>query len=312
MSKFMTIMLAGALIAVTASGQRVLREFSNNAGKTLKDRLVKYDFESKIVTMEKNGRIPLDTFSKADQAFILRWNQVEGFKSTMRFKMAVEKKNWARMKHEQNVTPYFMDAIQIPGKQTPNHYVLMIEEYEEYNAVYLEAEGFQLTLRNQNFFPIENLVVESKVFYEQENYVIADSLFVSDESTYMDTVTTNKVKFLSETVPIIVPREEVTVDSEAAIIVDHQVSRNSLVSVTEEEGDGDEESDDGSGEEEEVGETIEGFGDWDDHARRRKGKIDGVWFRVGIKDMDGNMVWREVVSPSSISKSFSWDETPGS
>jgi len=310
MSTFTTTLLLSAVLAVSAAGQSVLRDFSNNAGKTLKDRIVKYDFENKTVQLEKNGRVPLNTFSKADQAYILHWNQVEGFKSTMRFKIDVEKKNWGRMKHEQNVTPYFMDAIQIPGKQTPNHYVLMIEDYEEYNAVYLEAEGFQITLKNQNFFPIENLVVESKVFYEQENYIIGDSLFLSDESSYTDTVTTNKVKFLSETVPIIVPREEVTVDSEAAIIVDHQVSRNSLVSVTEEENeDGD--GDDGS-EEDEAAETVDGFGQWDDHARRRKGKIDGVWFRVGIEDPEGNMVWREIASPSSISKSYTWDATSGS
>ncbi len=53
---------------------------------------------------------------------------IEGFKSTMRFKMSIDKGNWARMKHEQTITPYFMDAIQIPGKKTPNHYIIIFRD----------------------------------------------------------------------------------------------------------------------------------------------------------------------------------------
>jgi hypothetical protein len=278
-----------------------LRTFSNAEGETLEDRILKFDYQERVVTLEKNGKVKLDTFSDADQAYILHWNQVEGFKSTMRFKIEIDKSNWARMKHEQTITPYFMDSIQIPGKKTPNHHIIIVDDYEEYNAVYLEAEGYAITIRNQNFFPIENLVVESKIYYEQEEYVITDSLFVSSENEYYDTVTTNKVRFLSETVPIIIPREEVVMNSESAIIVDHQVERNALITESEDEGD---EDDEGS---EETDSTIEGFGDWDDHGRRRKGKVTGAWFRIGIKDTDGKMVWREITSPTSLPGKFSWD-----
>ena len=314
MIRFSTMLALLAGLALSVAGQGVPRTFTSSEGQAITDRLVKYDWEKKAAILEKSGRIQLEKFSPEDQAYILRWNQVEGFKSTMRFKMEVEKNNWARMKHEQTITPYIMDAVQIPGKATPSHFIVMVDDYEEYNAVYLEAEGFTIKLRNQNFFPIENLVVESKVFYEQENYVIADSLFTSDDRTYTDTVTTNKVKFLSETVPVIVPREEVAIDSESAVIVDQQISRNTLVTVSEEESDdsGDdegEEDDEAAEEEAEVVEVIEGFGEWDDHARRRKGKIEGVWFRVGIEDTEGNMVWREVSLPNSVMTKFSW-ETP--
>jgi hypothetical protein len=217
------LLLSAVLLAAPAFTQDALRRFSNAEGKTLEDRIVKYEYEEKMVVLEKSGRVPLETFSAADQEYILHWNQVEGFKSTMRFKMSVNKGNWASMKHEQTVTPYYMDAIQIPGKKTPNHHVVMIEDYEEYDAVYLEAEGYEITLRNQNFFPIENIVVESKVFFEQELYTTPDSLFLASESEYTDTQTTNKVRFLSETIPIIVPREDVVMQSECAIIIDHQV-----------------------------------------------------------------------------------------
>lgn len=299
------LLLLSTTFALAASGQTdEPRTFSNAEGKTLTDRVMKYDFENKIVSLEKNGNVPLDTFSEADQAYIARWNQINGFQSTMRFKMEVKKSNWARMKHEQNVTPYFLDVIQIPGKRTPNHHVIMADDYEEYNAVYLEAEGFEIKLRNQNLFPLENLVVESKVFFEQENYIIPDSLFVSAENEYYDTVLTNKVRSLSETIPLIIPREEVFLYSESAVIVDHQVERNMLISTTEnEEGD--------EGDEEDPAEEIEGFGDWEDHGRRRKGRVTGVWFRVGMEGFDGEMIWRDITSPTSLIDKFESWETAG-
>ena len=281
------------------SAKEAPRTFTNLEGNTLQDRIVKYNFETKEVTLEDSGKVPLETFSAADQAYILHWNQIEGFKSTMRFKMEIKKSDWASMKHEQNVTPVYMDAIQIPGKKNPSHHVIVVEDYEEYNAVYLQAEGYEIKLRNQNFFPLENIVVESKIYYEQELYLLTDSLFVSSENEYYDTVATNKVRFLSETIPIIIPREEVFVNSESAITVDHQVERNALIS-TSEGDEGDDES------EEDKEETIEGFGDWDDHGRRRKGRVHGVWFRIGMKDLNGQMVWREMTSPSSLDSKVNW------
>ncbi|WP_372795496.1 hypothetical protein [Pontiella sp.] len=280
------------------------RAFSNAEGKTLTDRIVKYDSETETVTFEKNGKIPLDTFSEADRKYILHWAQVEGFRSSMRFKLEVDKSSWASMKHEQNVTPYYIDAVQIPGKRTPNHTIIELEDYEEYTAVYLEAEGFEIKIRNQNFFPIENITVESKIFYEQEQYILPDSLFLSSENEYTDSVVTNRFRFLSETIPIIIPREEVFLNSEAAIIVDQQVERSSLVSTSNNEDDSDDDSDDGT-------ESVEGFGEWDDHGRRRKGRVLGVWFRVGIVGLDGEMVWRDIASPNSIMDKWESFETAG-
>ncbi|MDF7824281.1 hypothetical protein P4B35_09685 [Pontiellaceae bacterium B12227] len=302
MYRLLSILILAAAVS-SATAQEEARTFKNLEGKTLTDTIVKYDFEAKEVTLDKSGKVPLATFSAEDQAYILHWNQVEGFRSTMRFKMEVKKSEWASMKHEQNVTPVYMDAIQIPGKKNPNHHVILVDDYEEYNAVYLQAEGYEIKLRNQNFFPIENIVVESKVYYEQELYLLTDSLFVSSESEYYDTVVTNKVRFLSETIPIIMPREEVFMNSESAITVDHQVERNALISTSE----SDEEDEEGDEEDEEEEETIEGFGDWDDHGRRRKGRVHGVWFRIGVKDPAGEMVWREITSPSSLDRKVNWE-----
>lgn len=289
------------LMASAATAQEDTHTFSNKEGKTLEDRIIKYDYQENVVTLENSGKVPLDTFSEADQHYILKWNEVAGFKSTMRFKTDVEKDTWAKLKHEQTVTPFILDVIQMPGKTTPNHNVLMLDNYEEYSALYLEAEGYSLTLRNQNLFPIENITVESKVFYEQEQFLIHDDMFSSRDDIYPDTVTTNKFRSASEVIPIIIPREEVVAHSSSALTVDHQVERNILVTTTEED-EGDEEG--------ESTETIDAFGDFDDHGRRRRGRVLGAWFRIGIEGTDGEMVWREVASPSSIPDKFTWEGTP--
>jgi hypothetical protein len=308
--KQILIQLTFLIITASLSSAQQMRTFSNAKGEKLEDRILKYNYEDRVVSLARSGKIPLDAFSKADQDYILLWNQIEGFKTGMRFKIAIEKDTWERMKHEQTITPFFMDAVQVPGKQTPAHNVFMIEDYEEYNAMYFEAEGYSITLHNQNFFPIENILVESKVFYEQEYYVVPDDIFESMESEYDNVATTNKVRFVSETVPVIIPREKVTVHSDCAIIVDHQVDRNSLVTTEDEEGeddDGGDEDDDGGGEEEAPEAIVEGLGDIDDHGRRRRGKTIGAWFRIGIKGLDGEMIWREMTEPSSLAKKMSWD-----
>ncbi|MEI6891071.1 MAG: hypothetical protein V5783_02765 [Pontiella sp.] len=298
MHRLLSVLLFSTLIA-TGSAQEETRIFRNHAGEPLTDRIVRYDFQKKEVTMENSGKVPLETFRAEDQAYILHWNQIQGFQSTMRFKIKVKRDDWASMKHEQNVTPVYMDAIQIPGKKNPNHHIEFIENYEEYNAIYLQAEGYEIMLRNQNFFPLENIVVESKIFYEQELYILTDSLFVSSEKEYYDTVVTNKVRFLSETIPIIIPLEEVFLNSECAIIIDHQVQRNALITSSKEED-----------EEGETTTTMEGFGEWDDHGRRRRGRIHGAWFRIGMENPEGEMVWREVTAPSSLDSKVSWEGFP--
>jgi hypothetical protein len=293
------LILLTVVLTQTLPAQEEMRTFSNAEGKTISDRIQKYDFDKKEVTLEKAGKHPIDSFSEADQAYILHWNQIEGFKSSMRFKTDIKKNSWARMKYEQNITPYYMDPIEIPGKKTPNHHVVMAEGYEEYSAVYLEAEGYELKIRNQNIFPLENLIVQSKIFYEQELYIMPDSFYYSDNRDYDETVLTNKVRYLSETIPAIVPREDVFINSECAIVVDQQVERSALVNRSSKSDDSD--SEDSS-------DSIDGFGEWDDHGRRRRGRVHGVWFRIGMKDPDGNMVWREDMAPSSLSRKFTWQE----
>jgi uncharacterized membrane protein YgcG len=314
------VLLIVFLLSTLAYAQEI-RTFTTADGQTFEDALKRFDYDNRIVELEERGKAPLDSFDPADQKFILKWNMVRGFQSKMRFKTELDRKTWARLKHEQTVTPYWMDALQTEGKEIPDHLVAMIEDYEEYTAIYLEAEGYSLTMANHNLFPLENIVVESKVFYEQEYYILPDDFFSSMDNDYRDTVTTNKVRFRVEKIPVMIPHERVILHSESAILLDHQIDRSSLETAEEEEGDDSGGTEDGGGEggssggggssgAESIGDIVEGFGDWDDHNRRRKGKLIGAWFRIGIEGPEGKMIWRELTEPASLPKKVSWNPEP--
>ena len=102
MKLLLLIFITSQLINTTTAIERV---FSNRNGETLSDTIIKFDFDKQEVLFEKNGRIPLEVFHEIDQAYILQWNQQNGFASTMRFKIQIERDRWARMKQEQTRTP---------------------------------------------------------------------------------------------------------------------------------------------------------------------------------------------------------------
>jgi hypothetical protein len=98
-----------------------------------------------------------------------------------------------------------------------------------------------------------------------------------------------------------IPREEINLFTECSIVINHQVNRESLISGA---GDGDEEGEDDGGE------SVGGGGDWSDHSRHRKGKLTGIWVRIGIKGSDGKMIWRELTDPANLPKKVLWDQSP--
>ena len=97
MKLLLLIFIASQLINTTNAIERV---FSNRNGETLSDTIIKFDFDKQEVLFEKNGRIPLEVFHEIDQAYILQWNQQNGFASIMR-PNPNRTRSLARMKQEQ-------------------------------------------------------------------------------------------------------------------------------------------------------------------------------------------------------------------
>lgn len=269
--------------------------FTNKDGNTLEDTIVKYDLEKEEVLLENNGRIPLNIFSEEDQRYILKWNQINGFLSTMRFKIALDRDRWARMKQEQNRTPVYIALDRRPHFDTIIHQSTPLEEYEEYSTIELDAVGFSLKLRNQNFFPLENITVQSKVMYEESFFQTSDSFFESESDLFDEVITEQRVRFREESISVLIPLEEITVHSSTAIITEQKLDRTIITTSEEEEDDG------GSS-------SIDGFGDWSDHNRDREDNFIGVWFRIGIPNHDGQLTWRHISYPDDLFEELIWDD----
>jgi hypothetical protein len=269
--------------------------FTNKDGNTLEDTIIKYDLEKEEVLLESSGRLPLNIFSEEDQRYILQWNQINGFLSTMRCKLSLDRDRWARMKQEQNRTPVYIEADRRPHFGSIIHQTTPLEEYEEYSSIELDAVGFSLKVRNQNFFPLENIIVQSKVLYEETLFQTSDSFYESESDLFDEVITKQRVRFREEPISVLIPLEEITVHSATAIITEQKLDRT-IITTSEEE-----EDDDGSS-------SIDDFGDWSDHNRDREDNFIGVWFRIGIQDHDGQLTWRHVSYPDDLFEELIWDE----
>ena len=60
MNKFIYIFL---IFMISQKNFAEKRFFSNQDKQNLEDKIIKYDFEKKIVLLEKNGKVPINKFS---------------------------------------------------------------------------------------------------------------------------------------------------------------------------------------------------------------------------------------------------------
>ena len=181
----------------------------------------------------------------------------------------------------------------MPHFNTLLHNTTLLESYEAYSAISLEALGFSLHMRNQNFFPLENIRVESKVIYEEQSYLTSDSMYKSAQDIFDELQTEQRIRIRSEEIAILVPLEEIKLYSATAILSKHALDRSNLES---------------SPEEDEDTSSIDGLGDWSDHNRDREDAFVGVWFRIGIPSPDGDYYWRHVSIPDDFNEKHRWDE----
>ena len=288
-----TLIFILTICLITQTTLATERLFANRNGETLSDTIIKFDFDKQEVLFEQSGRIPLDVFSEEDQAYILQWNQQNGFASTMRFKIEIDRERWARMKQEQNRTPAYIEAARIPHFNTLIHQTTLLENYEEYSAISLEALGFSLQMRNQNFFPLENIRVESKIIYEEQRYLTSDSMYASTLDNFDEHQIEQRIRERSEEVAILVPLEAIQLYSAVAILSEQKLDRSTL---------------EGSSEEGEDASLIDGLGDWPDHNRDRKDAFVGIWFRIGIPSPNGDYYWRHISIPDNFHETHRWDE----
>ena len=260
-------------------------QYTNTKGDLLEDKLIGYNYETKEAIFERSGKIPISTFSLNDQKYINQWNKTKGFLSTFRFKILMEKKRWNRTKNERSRSPFYMDVFEEPFDEHLKHKVTIADDYEEYNSISLETHGYEINIKNQNLFTIDNIVAQSKIIYEKQKYDISNSLFNSENSKF-DQISS---KIISNTqidhIPSLVPGENITLYSAAAVLARQILNRDIIIDQNlfpTQEG------------------ILDGFGNWEEHNRERRDKLIGIWFRIGITNENNLIVWRNKAIPESL------------
>jgi hypothetical protein len=292
--KMMLILLC--ILPLTGITAETERTFTNADGKSLVGIPKSYDPQTEVVLMNINGRqekIALSSFSAADQLYLKSWNMQKGFESPIKFKVDLTRKKWSTIRWSSTIEPLIMEPIKLPGKRTPLHYRTAVQSYEEITALQLTAQGYEILIKNNNMFPIDQVTIEHKIYYQQEIYITPEDIIQTEDDQYDEIITTNRIKYAIELLPSIAPFEQITLYSRCASIVDSQVTR-AKISNSQAEAPND-------------GPTIEGFGEWGDSHRDRKGKLLGIWVRISIKDADGNTNYRDITLPDTLSKHVAWE-----
>lgn len=280
------------------------RAFKSIEGKTIKGKIIKYIPIDKMVVFESSKRIPLGLFSEEDQAYILHWRMVRGFLSTFTFKIEAHEKLWARRNWKRSNMPYWLESLKFEGKETPFHVETMLRDFEESVTVKYTATGYTIRIRNGNSFPLENITVQHKIFYEQEEFLTGEDIMLTSSNTYNEVVVKEKRKGGTELVEVLEPYKDRFMASKCALLVDYTMDRNMNDNVEEGETENPFEGNPNY-------ERIPGFNEWIEGSRReRSGKIIGIWLKMGMKDVDGNMVYREFCLPKDLPKQVSWDIPP--
>jgi len=220
------LIFAGGIQA-TAPGPSPEHIFTSKEGRKFKGRILKYVPIDKMVVFDKTmKRIPLDFFCDEDQEYILYWSMTQGFLSTFTFKIEAQEKLWARRNWKRRTTPFWLEPLRMKGKETPLHVETMIAGYEEVVTARFIAKGYVIRIRNGNSFPLRNITVEHKIFYEQEEFAIGEDIMLCSSNTYPEVVVKQKRTGGSELVEVLEPYKDRILQTKCALLVTYSIHRN--------------------------------------------------------------------------------------
>lgn len=184
------------------AGASSLHEFTLKDGRTLKAEIVSFNATLKKVELKREDgkRIPVNpsVFTEEDQNYIMAWASLDGIRNERLFKVTCEKDLVEKWKKEE------MANVQYDGGNVGKELV-SVSRFQRYI--------YNLTLENKNTFSLENLKLEYRVFYGQEED--AGSSKVAEQE---------KVVSGSVNVKQIAPRKKIELKTEPVVLRDTQYS----------------------------------------------------------------------------------------
>jgi len=140
--------LVGVSSALAASDYH---DFSDNKGRTIRGKILRYDSRKKVVTIQRENRrmgtIPLGVLSDKDQAFVRQWEFNKVFFSDSSFKIEAKRKMMDR-------------EVSSSGEDYWTGYSIRNRK--------VEHMGYEITLENRSASKLENLSLDYCIYYEQE------------------------------------------------------------------------------------------------------------------------------------------------
>jgi len=160
-----------------------MREFKLPDGRSIKAEIVSFNAKLGKVELKlangKRKKVNPGLFVEEDQKFIKEWAALDGFRNKRFFKVECAKKRTEKWGEEDS-------AYQV--------------KYDRYI--------YNITLENRNEYPLENIKVEYRIFYEQEE---------NDRSTRKVVVNKN-VKSGEADVKRILPRGKTVLPTESVVL----------------------------------------------------------------------------------------------
>lgn len=251
------------------------RTFTAEDGRTLKARVIAYDAASGKVQIEREDRkrltVDSSAFSPKDQIYIDTWQAVQDFMSASKFKVELrrtEVKNWKK-EHEADLSKIKLGK---GGGKRDGIEVIATDKNTQYK--------YDLHIENKGVVPLNKVIFEYRIYYEQEKPVKdaedeqrrkASGRDDAEERVRYNAVNEDKVKEGRARLKPIAPKDPRILSTGTVTILERTVGKPYQDKIN------------------------------------LKGSLAGAWVRLTMKSPDGETLVREVASPDSIMKKYTWE-----
>jgi hypothetical protein len=266
--------LAGLIVLFAAAALADdYRTFTSSDGRTLKAKVIAYDSSTGKVQIEREDRKKLtvssNAFSQKDQDYLQAWETAQVFMSPAKFKLEIEREEvkTTKKEHEVDVGEEFAGGGRRGGGES-GVITVAIDKTTDYK--------YHLAMENKGGMPLKNIIMEYRIFYEQEKPVKDDKANKGRRENdprpeYHVAVEQKKVKDGQSRLKPIEPKENRSVSTENVSLLKRSANRP-----------------------------------WGDMIDLKSG-LSGVWIKLTMKGPAGDKLIREIASPESVMNKFAWE-----
>lgn len=256
------------LVCMTAGAQDQYRIFTTQDGRNLKAVVTMYDaISGKLQVQREDGKkvtVPISTFSEKDKVYAESWLAARTFESSSKLQLKITREEVKTTKSDievdmsENTGPKGGSGLRLIGTDKNTQY------------------RFILNMKNSAAVPLENLSMEYRLYYAQEQAVLDKERSEKQPDDRPDiymAINKENVRKSSGKIKPIEARGEKQVATKPVNLLQR---------------------------------TINGRGM--ENNINLKSDLHGIWIKLIMEGPDGESIVREIAYPPSIPKKFDWDQ----